>query len=230
MGGLSFSAPSVGAVPLYAGPGVDAQVSQGRVNFATGMDLENVMIWSEGTVVSFEDDLSDDGRFGILHMGADWQISSGLIIGVAVQVDSYNQDLSATDSVSGLGWMIGPVATARVAEGLFIDARLAFGQADNTIEDGTGSTDFDTRRALAEIALVGQMGFADMVAVYSFLDEGVLSTGSFGDNIEGWSGALEFGLNYATRSGMRIEASVGFGGLFSDANSVSVGLGLHVPL
>ena len=133
-GQLSF----MGA-PVTSGIGADVSVSQGAANFATGFDAGNAILWAEGQIVSFSDDLSDDGRFGILHLGADWFASPDLLIGVALQLDYYDQDTTAGEAFEGTGLMLGPVLTARLAQDLYLDGRLAFGRAENEITRSGGN-------------------------------------------------------------------------------------------
>ena len=285
-GTLSFE-----GVPLADGTGVELELGRTALAFNAGFDLGNVMVWSEGRVLSFNDDLSDEGRFAILHAGADWLVGADLMLGVAAQIDVIEQeDVPSGETVTGTGWMLGPVATARLSDNLFVDARLAFGTAQSEVDRGATLDRFDSCRALLEIAVLGFVeqgnwtfypefelsyfaeraetynsatlgvvparefslgqariggtierafplgrgdqvtGYAEAFANYRHRLEGAVSVGSFIAQTEGWTGQIEIGGRYETRSGALIHLGIGTGGLFSDAESVWANLGVSIPL
>lgn len=159
-GGLSFA-----GLPLLSALPVDVQVTRSGAQFATALDLGGPVLWSEGRYVRFNDSRSSDGTFAIFHLGADWTMGPDLMLGIAGQIDAFDQTETATgDQFSGLGYMIGPVVTARLTDGLFLDVRLAYGTAENEIARVAGTDEFSSRRALAELALLGEISFGDYIA------------------------------------------------------------------
>ena len=154
--GLLSGTLAFAGLPLAADLPVDVQVTQNGANFATGFDIGNAIGWVEGSYTSFDDQLTDDGSFAILHAGVDFLVNSDLMIGVSAQFDRFDQTATSGEALDSSGWMLGPVATARLAENLFIDGRLAYGRADNDLLQGGSTDNFGSTRALAELALVGQ--------------------------------------------------------------------------
>lgn len=284
-GALSFE-----GVTISSGPAI-LDVDRGVVGFAAGFDIGRTMVWTEGRIMSFNDDISDEGRFGIFHVGADYLIADDLMVGIAAQIDLIEQeDVASGEAVNGTGWMIGPVATAALTETLFVDARVAFGSAQNTVDRGATTDRFDSNRALGEVSLIGFVergdwtlypelelsyfaersssytsatlgpidgrafslgqarlggtlerrfslgagdhvtGYLEAYALYSHRFEGAVSIGSFVAETEGWTGEVEIGAIYDTRSGAEIRISLGRGGFFSDAENIWASLGVQIPL
>lgn len=285
-GGLSFA-----GTQLASGIGADVQVSQNALNFASGFDAGNIMVWAEGSYTRFDDALTDDGGFGIIHVGADYLVNPNFMVGLSVQADTFEQTATSGDEFDALGWMVGPVATARLTQNLFLDGRLAYGQADNEITRGGSADEFDSTRMLAELSLIGQAeyagfnflpeaellyfaeeteaytsatlgaiaateveiaqarlggqvehdldalglgsgftGYAELFSVFTSIEQGAVATGSFVDEIEGWTGEAAIGLRYANANGVTMNTSVGVGGLFSDAESVTAVFEINIPI
>lgn len=118
-------------------------------------------VWSEGSITLFDDDLTDHGRFGIVHAGADYLATPDLLLGIATQVDWMSQrNRTNTGRTSGIGWMVGPTLTARLDEGYFFDAVLSAGQSYNEVNPlGTYTDDFTTTRLLASASIIGDVQF-----------------------------------------------------------------------
>ena len=284
--GLIPGALSFAGVPLASDIGADVQVTQNGASFATGFDAGNAMVWVEGSFSRFDDPLTDGGNFAILHAGADWLVTPDVMVGVSAQIDSFEQSIAAGEEFDSRGWMIGPVATARLDENLYLDGRLAYGQADNDLLRGGATDEFGSTRALAEVALIGQtslgmfnvfpeaellffreetdaytsatvgavdasevtigqarlggqlehaigtdaVGYANFYSVFTDIREGTVSDGSFIDEISGWSGEFGLGLRFANANGVTLNTSVGVGGLFTDANSMTAALEVRIPL
>ena len=84
-------------------------------------------IWAEGTLAGV-DGAGGSGTFAILHGGFDYLVTRRLLIGLGIQGDWMEQG-----AVSGSGYLVGPYATARISNGLYFDARGAWGQSFNEI-------------------------------------------------------------------------------------------------
>lgn len=113
-------------------------------------------IWAEGKLARFNSS-AGDGRFGILHAGADYLISSRMLVGLSVQLDWTDMENDSGASIDGTGYLVGPYLTARLTETLYVDARAAWGQSSNTASPlGTYEDKLDGTRWLVSGALIGQ--------------------------------------------------------------------------
>ena len=114
-------------------------------------------IWAEGQYSRFNA-TAGDGTFAILHAGADYLVTRDLLVGLGTQFDWIDMDASSgTGTADGWGFMIGPYMTAKLADGLYLDARGAFGQSYNHVSPaGTYEDAFDGERWLATAALIGE--------------------------------------------------------------------------
>jgi hypothetical protein len=100
------------------------------------------------------------GEFAILHAGLDYLLNPNLLVGLGAQLDHMTLDGAGGISVGGTGFMVGPYATAKLAPGLFIDARAAWGMSFNTVSPfGTYNDKFEADRWLATVALIGSHDF-----------------------------------------------------------------------
>ena len=113
-------------------------------------------IWAEGKVSKFEAGDSR-GKFGILHLGADYVIRPGVLLGMAVQGEWTYRDEKKTDSrTESFGFMLLPYVTTRLADRVYLDARAGWGKAYNDIHLFGADTDsFDSERWLVSTELVG---------------------------------------------------------------------------
>ena len=110
---------------------------------------------------------SQSGRFGIVHIGADYRIGDNLLIGGLVQYDDFNDrgTLEAGEA-EGEGWMAGPYLMARLSSQLFGEVRAAWGQSDNRVSPlGTYVDDFETRRSFYSGSLVGQFALDENIDI-----------------------------------------------------------------
>ena len=90
-------------------------------------------------------------------MGVDYLVTPTLLLGVGAQFDWTTMEIPGSANLKGTGFMVGPYATARLADGLFADARLAWGFSKNSIVPvGLVKDDFNGERWLASVGLVGQ--------------------------------------------------------------------------
>ncbi|MEL7092733.1 MAG: autotransporter outer membrane beta-barrel domain-containing protein, partial [Pseudomonadota bacterium] len=125
-------------------------------------------IWFEATFAEFNASQSD-GHFAIAHLGADYLVNEDLLLGFALQFDSMDQGDNGGATVEGNGWMAGPYMTARLAENLIFDGRIAYGQSSNTYDPKTTYVDkFDSNRFLIEATLSGSFDWDDWVVSPNF--------------------------------------------------------------
>jgi len=117
-------------------------------------------MWAEGSFYQFNDDgghFSSFGHSGVVYVGADYRLSTYILIGALVQFDQTEQDFDGLPSrVSNEGWMAGPYATARFSNNLFFQARAAWGKSQNQIRVDQNFEDFDSDRWLVRGTLLGQ--------------------------------------------------------------------------
>lgn len=137
--------------PPFGAPGVDAVDEVAAEPLATPFDL-----WIEGKLARFNAP-GGDGRFGIVHGGADYLVGPGVLVGLGVQLDWTEMEGNGDATIEGTGYLAGPYLTARLTDGLFLDARAAWGQSSNTASPlGTYSDQLDGTRWLVSAALIGQ--------------------------------------------------------------------------
>ena len=113
-------------------------------------------IWLEGHLVRFEAG-GGDGKFAIAHGGIDTLVGSNLLVGFGVQFDWMEFETSTGGTFEGKGYMVGPYATLRLSEQLYLDGRLAYGRSSNTVDPfGFYQDDVDAERLLASASLIGE--------------------------------------------------------------------------
>ena len=146
---------------------VGVEVSKDRVNlsFASTSASEDPLmarsdwdVWFEASFTKYETGFGE-GRFGILHAGADYRIGQNAILGFGAQVDSVHEDvIGSVATTEGVGWMVGPYYTTRIGEALYLDASLRYGRANNEVSPlGTYTDKFSSERWLASMTLFGSI-------------------------------------------------------------------------
>ena len=153
LGGWSRPASSDGEFPapyaLGASPRTDAPV---RRPFA---------LWAEGSFSRFNEDsgpFGTNGHSGVVYVGADYRLSSNILVGALIQFDQTDQEFEGVPTrVSNTGWMAGLYATVRLSNNLFFQARAAWGKSQNEVRADTSVNDeFDSDRWLLRGTLLGQ--------------------------------------------------------------------------
>ena len=109
---------------------------------------------------SFTDDRGgsgDDGFFRVFHAGADYVVNPSFLIGALVQYDSMQmRSLSQATDIVGDGWMVGPYATFKLSDHVYLQGRAAWGRSSNTVSPFmTYKDSFESERWLARGALQG---------------------------------------------------------------------------
>lgn len=184
-------------------------------------------IWAEGKFARFSA-AGGDGRFGILHAGADYLVSPRLLLGLGVQVDWTDMEADDGASIDGTGYLVGPYMTARLTERLYFDARAAWGKSSNTASPlGTYEDELDGTRWLISGALIGQYDLdrwrIEPSARLTYFEE---KTDAYTDGlglpipeIEIATGTFEFGPKFSYRmeldSGMSFEPFVSLEGIWT---------------
>lgn len=133
-----------------------------------GYDLSNIAapgvvdVWVQATYAGADDNRAGQNsrnRFGMVYLGADMMLSPDVLAGVLVQFDHMETSTGVLSSeVEGDGWLAGPYVAMRLGEGLYVDARAAWGRSDNSVNPlGTYWDDFETDRWLLEANIVGDI-------------------------------------------------------------------------
>lgn len=151
-GGLAFA-----GIPLMADLTAEIAVAENEARMRTGANLGATMLWAEAAMVRFADANVEDGRFSVLHFGADWKVHPDLVVGIVAQIDSIHQTNSVSGiSFSGTGFMVGPSMTHRLADDLYVTGILGIGMAQNDITQSGFSDQFDSRRVQIDFSLIGE--------------------------------------------------------------------------
>jgi len=143
---------------IAEGSPLSVSTSLGAINRLAGNEQPGRFdVWFEGTFALFDRD-GPNGSFNTASLGADYLVTSDLLIGAFAQMDHLSQRSSIDPAtISGTGWLAGPYATARIGQNLYFDVLAAFGTSSNkvspygTYEDGFGAT-----RWLFSASLQGQ--------------------------------------------------------------------------
>ena len=184
-------------------------------------------IWVKGQWSQARSD-SATSNLGLLYVGADYQLSQDLVIGLMGQFDwADEKDTDKSISVDGKGWLIGPYIAARIHQNLIFDGRLAWGQSENDVSPFNTYTDtFDTTRWLARGTLTGSFNydawhFAPHIGVLFFEEHQKAYTDSMNVRIPWQSvslGRMTFGPRVSYRfkgaDGTTIEPSLSIKGIW----------------
>ena len=119
--------------------------------------------WAEAHHTFFSDAGSRKGQFLVGYVGIDCKVHPSLMLGFLGQVDWMNEKIGSISSkTDGIGWMVGPYATARLTPDLFFDFRAAWGRSDNDVDVGGVKGDFGTSRWLIDGQLTGNVEYGDV--------------------------------------------------------------------
>ena len=196
-------------------------------------------MWSEGYFNRFNDDsgpFSSGGHSGVVYVGADYRLSSYILIGALVQFDQTEQDFDGLPSrVGNKGWMAGPYATVRLSNNLFFQARAAWGKSQNEIRVDQNFDEFDSDRWLVRGTLLGQWQsgpwqFRPRASIGYIAETQENYMSSLGMLIPGQTGSLgqaklgpEIAYQHRLANGTVIEPSVLLEGLWSfEQNAASL--------
>ncbi|HXF53716.1 MAG TPA: autotransporter domain-containing protein [Hyphomicrobiaceae bacterium] len=116
--------------------------------------------WFEGRYGNFDDAMPDgvesDASLGVVYFGSQLRLRPEIMVGTIAQLDRTSEsDPHAHYSAEGSGWMVGPYASLQLSPGVFLDARAAWGLADNEVAAADGSHVFATERQLLRSRLTG---------------------------------------------------------------------------
>ncbi|ANU06978.1 PKD domain-containing protein [Paraurantiacibacter namhicola] len=168
---------SLGGVPI-PGSGklpVDMRLTGGDLRVSSSLAMASAAlgladngagrfdVWIEGQI----SDVTigrNKGSFAVGFVGADYLLTDSLLVGAMFQYDRFDNDSDAlfAGMAEGDGWMAGPYVTARLGERFFVDARVAYGQSDNSVSPlGTNVDGFETERLFFDFAATGEIPLGD---------------------------------------------------------------------
>lgn len=114
-------------------------------------------VWFEGTFALFGS-AGTEGAFNAASIGTDYVVSRNLLVGAFAQLD-HTAMSSTVDAatIGGTGWLVGPYATARLGENMYLDVLAAMGGSANAVSPyGTYEDSFGASRWLISAALQGE--------------------------------------------------------------------------
>jgi hypothetical protein len=165
-----FSGGSLGAAimsylpQVMAGTGTrQISASLAAIDAATGnMQQNRFDIWMDGTFGLLNGG-STEARSMAFSFGADYLVTSDLLLGGFIQLDSINQWARSGPSMAGAnGWLAGPYMSARLSDQLFLDLLAGYGMASNKVSPlGTFEDAFSSSRYLLSATLSGQIEMED---------------------------------------------------------------------
>jgi outer membrane autotransporter protein len=100
------------------------------------------------------------GRFALVSLGADYLVTDGLLVGLALHADSMRDDTS-NSGLEGSGFMFGPYISTEISDGLFLDAEVYYGKSWNDLTAGLFRGTFETDRLMARLGLEGEWAIND---------------------------------------------------------------------
>ncbi|WP_062226757.1 Ig-like domain-containing protein [Aureimonas frigidaquae] len=101
------------------------------------------------------------GTFSLLSAGADYLVTSNMLLGLAVHSDRMTDPGNGTH-VEGTGMLTGPYASIRLAPSLYLDASLLYGRSWNDVDLGAFGGSFDTTRLMATTKLEGLLSYGPL--------------------------------------------------------------------
>ncbi len=197
----------------------------------TGAEAPRFDIWAEGSYTTFNDTAAGadmDGRFGLLYVGAEYRLGSNLLVGALGQFDwTAEKDDNTGIGADGIGWMAGPYVVGRLGDSLYLQARGAWGVAENEVTPfGTYADSFNSTRWLVSGKVTGrfhagQWRFSPTAGLIYFQEEQHAYVDSNGLTIPSQSVALgratfgpEVGYRVNLDGGGYLESMLGITGVF----------------
>lgn len=226
-----FSGGSLGAAIMSYLPQVMAatgtrqvSASLAAIEAATGnMQQNRFDIWMDGTFGLLNTG-STEARSMAFSFGADYLVTSDVLLGGFIQLDSVDQwARTGPSKASASGWLAGPYLSARLSDQLFLDLLAGYGTARNRVSPlGTFEDSFSSSRYLLSATLSGQIEMDDWTfeprAQLSYFSE---TSGSYTDSLGTVVSGSSVGLG---------QLSVGPGVRYKllDDGSVSIETGLRL--
>jgi len=111
--------------------------------------------WAEGTSSDF-DATGGKGKFGILHIGADYLVAKDVLVGLVGSGDWTHMAADGQGHVSTTGFLAGPYLTIRLSPTLYLDGRAGWGGFNGKISPfDTYSDSLKGTRAIVSMGMIG---------------------------------------------------------------------------
>ena len=206
---------------------------------AMGRRANPLDVWIEGRFVQLNDGRNGadlHGSSGLFGAGVDYVFTPGLLAGISLSYDTNSQKSTAQGmEARGNGWLVGPYATLRLAQNLYLQSRAAWGRASNDVSPDLVVRDsFESQRWLMSSKLVGryQVGALQIrpSASVSYMEETSESytsaTGAAIASTKTRAGSFsmgpEFSYQMRVASGVLMEPRIGMDAIWTFARDISV--------
>lgn len=122
-----------------------------------------VDVWTQTRVSGLKNEPLKNGEQAYTsEVGADYRLRPGLLVGGVVQLDSAEKgNIIPGGSASGQGFMAGPYVAMKLSPNVTMDAKAAWGQADDSVKVGTSSSDFTTTRRQVKARVKGNWNWSN---------------------------------------------------------------------
>ncbi len=163
-GSISVSPSNGNSVTLaYAASSQPAALSAAESLAMVEPDASGLRFWIDGTnTVHVRSGNAGEqwGHGATLSLGADMLATEKILLGVSVHVDWMNAQ-RGDEKNTGTGLAAGPYVSIELAENLYLDASMLYGQSWNDTTDGIFAATFGTTRFLTRAGLQGRVSIAD---------------------------------------------------------------------
>lgn len=121
-----------------------------------------VDVWTRTRVSTANPAADTDLESYTSYVGADYKPMDGVVLGGMVQLDSADA-VSAPlgGSADGQGYMAGPYVAMQLSPHITLDAKAAWGEAQDSVVAGSAATNFQTSRSLTSARLKGDWELND---------------------------------------------------------------------
>lgn len=146
---------------LVNGGTISGAASLAQIDKLAGNEEQALLdLWMEGTFGLYSH-RGASGRFALVSAGADYLVTSDVLVGAFFQIDQLDQEHpTSLAAAGGTGFLAGPYMTARLSENLYLDLTVAGGRAENSIAPfGTYRDWYGSTRLLASASLEGEWAY-----------------------------------------------------------------------
>lgn len=134
-------------------------------------------MWAKGRRERFSDGATDkEGNALTTYVGADYRMSQDFLFGGLVQFDESRQSVViAPEGIDGKAYMAGPYMAYRLTPHVTVDAKAAWGSAQDSAWISDNNAHFDTARMLSEAKVKGSWAIdqwqLSQIGAVTYLDE-----------------------------------------------------------